>query len=291
MQAKVKMPKSAPTLRHSSGASKPAFSGHLHLEAVLRGGRTILARQSFRAPFHIGKSYWDGCVLQVRVINATAGILSGDRLELDIQAASGASLLVATPAATRAFVMEKGAAGCTQHFAVGPGAWLEYSPEPLFPHRATNFVQETRIDVADGGELFFADTLAPGRAGSGEIWAWKRLQITLEVASGGEVILRERLDSSGPDLGRLALFHGMPEAWFATLVAISPRLESADPFGARVRALHTGRCRVGVTRLRANAWVVRVIAPGSQSLRDTLGEIRAVLAGRLPALQSDLRRL
>jgi urease accessory protein len=282
------MRESAPSPRSSS---KPAFSGHLHLEAVLRGGRTILARQSFRAPFHIGKAYWDGRVLQARIINATAGILSGDRLELDIRAASGASLLVATPAATRAFVMKKGAAGCTQHFAVEAGAWLEYSPEPLFPHRAANFVQATRIDVADGGGLFFADTLAPGRAGSGETWAWKRLQITLEVASGGEVILRERLDSSGPDLGRLASFHGMPEAWFATLVVISPNLESADPLWARLRALHARCCRVGVTRLSTNAWVVRVIAPGSQSLRDTLGEIRAVLADKLSALQSDLRRL
>jgi urease accessory protein UreH len=83
----------------------------------------------------------------------------------------------------------------------------------------------------------------------------------------------------------------MPEAWFATLVVISPNLESADPLWARLRALHARCCRVGVTRLSTNAWVVRVIAPGSQSLRDTLGEIRAVLADKLSALQSDLRRL
>jgi urease accessory protein len=282
------MRKASSTRRPSA---KPAFSGHLHLEAAQRDGRTILARQSFRAPFHIGKPYWDGRVLQARIVNATAGILSGDRLELDIRAASGASLLVATPAATRAFVMKKGAAGCIQHFAVEAGAWLEYSPEPLFPHRATNFAQETRIDVAAGGELFYADTLAPGRAGSGEIWAWKRLQIALEVACAGELILRDRLDSPGSDLGRLASFHGMPEAWFATLVAVSPALESADPLWARLRALHAGPCRVGLTRLRASAWVVRVIASGSQSLRDALGGIRAVFADRLPALQSDLRRV
>jgi len=285
------MAKSTQALRSSPAASNPPFAGHLHLEAGLRGGQTTLVRQSFRAPFHISKPYWDGRVLQARIINATAGILAGDRLDLDIRAASGASLLVATPAATRAFVMKGGTAGCTQRFSVEPGAWLEYSPEPLFPHRDTDFTQDTRIDVADGGELCFADALAPGRAGRGEIWAWKRLQITLQVSSAGEVILRERLDGAGPDLGRLAACHGMAEAWFATVVAISPRLEAADLLWARIRALHSPRCRVGVTRLCKTAWLVRVVASGSQSLRDTLGEVRAILGGKLPALQSDLRRV
>jgi hypothetical protein len=36
---------------------------------------------------------------------------------------------------------------------------------------------------------------------------------------------------------------------------------------------------------------LRVIAPGSQALRDTLTGIRAILGERLTALQSDLRRL
>jgi urease accessory protein len=289
------MPIPIPAKRLSLPASKPAatsaFSGHLHLEAGLRDGQTILVRQSFRAPFHISKPYWDGRVLQARIINATAGILSGDRLELDIRAASGASLLVATPAATRAFVMKGRKARCRQHFAVEPGAWLEYSPEPLFPHRDTRYVQDTRIDVAEGGELCFVDALAPGRAGRGETWAWKRLQIGLEVASAGEIILRERLDGAGPDLGLLASNHGTPEAWFATVLAISPRLEAAEPLWARIRALHSPTSRVGATRLGKGAWIVRVIATGSQSLRDALAEIRAILGETLAALQSDLRRL
>lgn len=273
-------------------SAEPKFSGHLRLEARLQSdGRTSLAKQSFRAPFHISKPYWDGRVLQVRVINSTAGILSGDRLDLDVRTESGASLLVATPAATRAFVMRSGAAECSQRFAVEPGAWLEYSPEPLFPHRDTNYVQDTRIEVAEGGELCFADTLAPGRAGRGEIWAWKRLQIALEVSIGGEILLRERFDGAGPDLGRLASHHGMPEAWFATVIVISPRLEAADPLWARIRALHAKQRRVGVTRLRNSAWVVRIIATGSQSLRDTLAEIRAILGEKLASLQSDLRRI
>ena len=102
------------------------FAGHLHLEAAPRAdGRTVLARQSFRAPFHLGKSYWESGVLQVRVVNATAGILAGDRLDLAIRVRSGAALLVLTPAATRAFMMRRGAAECRQMFKVEAEGRLE----------------------------------------------------------------------------------------------------------------------------------------------------------------------
>ena len=63
------------------------FSGHLLLRAAARAnGRTALAAQSFRAPYHLSKPYWDADarVLLVQVVNPTAGILAGDRLESDI---------------------------------------------------------------------------------------------------------------------------------------------------------------------------------------------------------------
>jgi urease accessory protein len=56
------------------------FSGHLMLRAEVREhGKTVLAGQSFRAPFHVGKAYWDeeGAALRVQVVNPTAGILEG----------------------------------------------------------------------------------------------------------------------------------------------------------------------------------------------------------------------
>jgi len=53
------------------------FSGHLQIRASRRvHGRTVLAAQSFRAPFHLSKPYWDADagVLIVQVVNPTAGI-------------------------------------------------------------------------------------------------------------------------------------------------------------------------------------------------------------------------
>ncbi|HVW21019.1 MAG TPA: urease accessory protein UreD [Opitutaceae bacterium] len=274
-------------------AEATAFRGHLELEAAPRpGGRTVLARQSFRAPFHISKPYWEGGVLQVRVVNPTAGILGGDRLELDVRVQTGASLLLTTPAATRAFAMRAGAsASCRQSFAVAPGAWLEYAPEPLFPHAGSDYEQSTRIETAEGAELYWVDALAPGRVGRGECWAWGRLRMGLDLVHGGEPVLVERLDASGPELAARAAFFGQPEAWFATAVVISPRLDGGEPLWARVRALHREGCWVGATRLRRGGWVIRAVAPGALALRGLLGGLRGAFSEGLPGLRSDLRRL
>jgi urease accessory protein UreH len=135
------------------------------------------------------------------------------------------------------------------------------------------------------------ETLAPGRVGRGETWAWRQLCLTLDVTLAGEPVLRERLDGSGAKMAALAAFYGLREAWFATAVIVSARLASDDPAWDRVRALHGGGRWLGVTRLRRGGWILRVVAARSQALRDTLAEVRQILSEKLPALRSDLRKL
>lgn len=278
-----------PTANASAGA---ALRGHLHLGAAARaGGETYLARQSFRAPFHLSKPYWDGRVLQVQLVNSTAGILAGDELELDIAVDSGAALAVTTPAAARAFMMRSGAALCRQRFAVAAGAWLEYTPEPLFPHQGSNYAQFSRLELAVGAEAFFVDQVAPGRVGKGESWAWRRLRLGFEVACDGRLLLREQLDASGAELKRVSEFHGMPEAWFATALIASPQLAAGDSVWGSIRGLHREGCCCGVTTLASGVWIVRLVAPNGLLLRDRLGELRSMVAEVMPALRSDPRKL
>ena len=270
----------------------PSLRGHLHLVAEARpAGITQVAHQSFRAPFHLSKPYWDGQVLQLQIVNSTAGILAGDELELDIAVHSGAALSVTTPAAARAFMMRSGAALCRQRFTVAADAWLEYLPEALFPHLDSNYTQHTRLELASGATAFFVDQLAPGRVGRGESWAWRRLRLGFEVALDGRPLLREQLDSSGAELARVSECHGMAEAWFGTALIAAPELAADHPVWEQVRALHRGGCLCGVTALAPGVWITRLIAPTGLALRDVLSELRSELAAVLPCLQTDHRKL
>jgi len=291
------------------------FSGHLRLRAESRvNGRSVLADQSFQAPFHLSKPYWDeeGRALVVQVVNPTAGILGGDELRSEIAVDRGASVLVTTPSASRVFTMRERDASFIQQFSVAADAWLEVTPEPLVPHRAARFRQSTQVDVELGGGLFFVDQLVPGRIGHGEVWSWDELQLTLTVRVAGDLVLRERLVQSGQSLRQLAMHFGTGDtSCFANAVFIPPR-ERAEMSGAstdkrdegvaspaqtvtawieNVRALHRDGVWVGVSRLRKHGYGIKVVAPDPLRLRDTLAKLREALASAAPALHCRVRKL
>ena len=271
------------------------FSGHISLRAEVRdNGETVLAHQSFKAPFHLSKPYWDGHALIVQVVNPTAGILAGDRLQSEIVVGSGASLLVTSPSATRVFTMAEGEATSRQRFTIESDGWLEFMPEPLVLHKGSRFRQQTEITVAGGGELFFADLLMPGRIARGETWAWEHLCLELTLHVGAELILRERLDQSGPELKVLAGLSGAGEgACFANLVFVSPRLAASEGWRDALVGLHGGGVWAGLSKLRGDAggWSLKIIAADNVALRKTLKQVREILAGVLPRLASDPRKL
>lgn len=269
------------------------FSGHLRLRAERREhGRTVLAEQSFRAPFHLSKPYWDldTSVLLVQVVNPTAGILEGDRLESEIVCESGAAMLVTTPSASRVFRMKDGVAECVQRFRVS-GGWLDVQPEPLVPHRGSRYRQRTTVEVERGGALFFVDQLMPGRVAHGEAWAWERLALELSVRLDGELVLRERLEQSGGELKELAELAGSgATACFANAVLVG---ESLGPAGWRDRlsARHGDGLWIGVSALRRGGWSIKLVARDNLILRRALRETRGILAESFPRLACDTRKL
>jgi urease accessory protein len=271
------------------------FAGHLRLRTRQQAdGRTALAEQSFRAPFHLSKPYWDfeTETLHVQVVNPTAGVLAGDRLESQICAGADTALLVTTPSATRVFTMRDGTAESVQHFAVEAGAWLEITPEPLVPHRGARYRQVTTLDVAAGGSVYYVDQLLPGRIAFGETWSWSDLCLDLRVRVAGALVLRERFTHSGAELKALAAFAGAgANACFANAVLIAPNPDPRPSWCAALHALQRGGTRIGVSALAAGGWSLRMTAPDPLQLRDTLRAVRSVLSAHFPRLRCDLRRV
>lgn len=274
------------------------FHGQLSLRAEARAdGRTVIGAQAFRAPYHVSKPYWDAGTgtLLVQVVNPTAGILSGDRLESSVAVAPGAALLLTTPSASRVFRMRTGDAGSTQRFIVEEGGWLEVLPEPLVPHRGSVFRQRTSLTVAAGGAAFYADLLMPGRVAHGEAWEWSRLILELDVGCSGERVLHERFDQDGAGLRALAALAGAGEgACFGNAVVIAPGLvaEAAPAWRDQLHALHTDGVWIGASQLRLGAgWSIKFVASDGVKLKQTLHAIRRTLTVVCPHLACDARKL
>lgn len=271
------------------------FSGQLSLQATARAdGRTVLSTQAFRAPYHLSKPYWDEATrtLLVQIVNPTAGILAGDRLESNVAVGPGGAVLLTTPSASRVFKMKAGWAECRQQLKVAAGGWLEVMPEPLVPHRGSRYRQITTIEVEPGGGLFYADVLMPGRVGHGEAWAWENLCLQIDVRLGGELMLRERLEQGGPELQSLAQTAGSGAgACFGTAVLIGEAGENDFAWQAAISALHGNGLWVGLSRLRRGGCSIKCVASDALRLREALAAIRQILARPYPHLRCDPRKL
>jgi urease accessory protein len=267
------------------------LSGHLDLVCGPDSrGVSVLKKQSFRVPMHISKPHIDAGALVVNIVNPTAGLLEGDRVECRVEVESGARLLLTTPSASRTHRMKTGMAIMTQKMKVAGGGSLEFWPELLIPQGGSRYRQETEIRIEDGGELLFFESLAPGRVASGEAFAFRELTWVTDVWHGGRQIVRERYRLSPESESVRALRGAFTDAYYASGFILAPGLDDAHPCWGAIHTLHAADAWVGCGRLSAGGWVVKCVAAGSIALRRVLHAIRVEIYDALGRPTPSLRR-
>jgi urease accessory protein len=142
-------------------------TGFLRLGFEQRGGRTILADLERRAPYMAQRAlYCDQAMPDLAylfMITTSGCVLQGDRLALEVTLGPRARAHVTTQSATKIHSMDANYAVQTQSIALADGAYLEFLPDPLIPHRRARFVSDTRISIAPTATLLYAEIVQPGR--------------------------------------------------------------------------------------------------------------------------------
>jgi urease accessory protein len=175
-------------------------SGRLRLAFEHRDGRTILADLESRAPclaqraLHCDDALPD--MAWLFMITTSGCVLQGDRLALDVSLGPGARAHVTTQCATKIHSMDANYAQQTQSFALGEGAYLEYLPDPLIPHRQARFASDTRITIHPSASMLCSEIVQPGRRHHhpDECFGATLLSLATSAARpGGETLFSEKL--------------------------------------------------------------------------------------------------
>lgn len=142
-------------------------SGLLRLGFERRGNRTILADLESRTPclaqrvLHCDDALPD--MAWLFMITTSGCVLQGDRLALEVSLAAGARAHLTTQSATKIHSMDTNYARQTQLFTLDEGAFLEFLPEPLLPHRNARYASDTRIIIHPGASMLCSEIVQPGR--------------------------------------------------------------------------------------------------------------------------------
>jgi urease accessory protein len=272
------------------GGAGSKLAGHLFLVcAADDAGRSHLRQQSFSAPIHISKPHLDQGTLVVNVVNPTAGWFSGDRVECDVAVETGARLLLTSPGAARAHKARGETAMLDQRMRVAAGGFLEVLPELFIPQAGADFRQRTAIEMEEGGELLFGETLAPGRVASGEAFAFARVEWETSITLRGRRIARERYSLKKDDASLVGLRTAFPASYYGAVFAIGPAFEQEGL--AKFAELQRDGVWIGGSRLTAGGWVVKLLAADSVELRAVMHAVRELLFARLGRPAPGLRRV
>jgi urease accessory protein len=217
-------------------------TGFLRLGFERRGDRTILADLERRTPYMAQRALYPDEALPdlawLFMITTSGCVLQGDRLALDVTLAPRARAHVTTQSATKIHSMDANYAVQTQVLALADGAYLEFLPEPLLPHRRARFVSDTRITIAPTATLLYGEIVQPGRKHHHPDECFGATLLSLSVGAerpDGRTLFTEKLVID--PVRRPVRQTGVMDAFdvLANVVLLTPR-EGADRVHARVDA-------------------------------------------------------
>ena len=277
----------------SWGDPNRGVEGHLTLECrVDARGRTFLVKQSFRAPMHLSKPYWDGNHLIINMVNPTAGLFAGDSLDVLVHVCPGARVVLTSPSATRVFRARDsaGEAQVVQSFVVENGGRLDVFPEILIAHAGARYRQTTRIDVHGGGELFTTEMIAPGRTAFGESFDYDQLEISMDLITANKLAARECYRLAPGSESVQTMKRRFPNAYYASAFIVSTRADDESVQRA-IRAVNTPQVLAGASRPSESIYAIKLVAADSISLRNAVRAIRAIAYSHLGSPEPLLRKL
>lgn len=125
--------------------------------------------------------------------NVAGGLVGGDRLSVNIEAASNGRALITTQAAEKVYRSAGPAVRVDCELAVSSGGSLAWMPQPTILFDGADLRRRTRISVEPDATLLAGEVLVLGREGYGERLATGHLYDAWEVCCGGKLVWADRM--------------------------------------------------------------------------------------------------
>ena len=120
------------------------------------------------------------------LVHPPGGLVGGDRLDIEINVATGAHLLVTTPGASRYYRSTAGEAVQAVQARVAAGARLEWLPQETLAYDGCQGRNEWCVRLAAGASLMAMEVLALGLGESQRPFASGRFVQQFEIELGGQ---------------------------------------------------------------------------------------------------------
>lgn len=271
-------------LSEAGPATNVGWRARLELGYAFERGRTVPVLRRHHGPLRIQKGLLpEGPhVWHQMVVHPPGGIAAGDRLDLEIRAASGSHVLLTCAGAAKWYRSAAGFAEQTLSIDVQAGATVEWLPPETIVFDGARARLHTVFRVAPQGTLIASELFSLGRPACGERFLHGELRCDIQVLCDGMPLFVERtvltgghrlLDSPVGLAGR---------ALFGMLLAVSDRIDNAVVDACRVATVSAAG-ELAITRrgsVLLARWRGARADDGLRALRAVWATLRPMLVGR-----------
>jgi urease accessory protein len=245
------------------------------------GLRTVIAQAAASSPIRLltPRNHGDGAWVYVATLGG--GLVDGDHLALQVDAAEETTCVLGTQASTKVY---RSPSGCSQRLEarVGRGGALALLPDPVVCFAGARYSQTVTVELDPGASLFLLDGYTCGRAARGERWQFATYRSRTTVTRSGERALVDAtfLDTAQGNIAdRMGRFDVV-----LSVIAVGPRLAAV---GEALRAIPPERGRnspvvavsdhgndVTIARAAAECFedASRILRPSFSALTALLGD-------------------
>lgn len=249
--------------------SAAGWKARLELEFQARGARTVLARRRHHGPLVVQRPFYpEGGICHVYLVHPPGGIVGGDQLTLQVNAAPGSHALLTTPAATRFYRAGPHPQARLQQQLCATDAALEWLPQETIILDGARAANSTTVHLHGSARFIGWEILCLGRQANGENFRTGELAQDFQLYHEGEPLLLDRLRLQGdsPALNASWGLQGMQS--LGTLVMFPGSTVDLDV----LRAFDTKDVRLACTRVQG-LLLCRALAQQAEPIRQLFTRI------------------
>lgn len=264
----------------------------LLIRVAEKEGKTVPEDVYFTAPFKLMRPFpLENGGLRYMQMAASAGIMEGDRQQMEFEVKAGASLEFISQAYEKIHEMKSGCAARQTKVTVHSGGSFYFHPQPTIPFKASAFENRMEIYLEDDTTQFrMSEILSCGRYARGERFAYRSYLNLVEIYRGQTMIYRDntRYDPAMFDMEGM----GMYESYTHLSNIFISRPADPEAFKQKVREILSKASDLsygqdgeenadhplegGVTLLSGGDLVVRIFGSRAQDLERLNEKIVAI---------------
>lgn len=174
------------------------WRARLEIGFGLRAGRTAPVHRRHDGPLAVQRAFYpEGPVCHLYLLHPPGGLVGGDLLQIELEAAPGTHALLTTPGATKFYRSLGAVAEQVQSIHVAADAALEWFPQETIYFDGCVAQTRARIELESGARFIGWETGVLGRPASHDAFERGRMTQRLDVYRDGEPVFMDAVHLDG----------------------------------------------------------------------------------------------